>query len=167
MTAIVKLFLKKPDHAQAIVQRVLQTATKDSDNPDVRDKAYVYWRLLSTDPAAAKVRFPPIHIFRTPLNSLRAPSGCRAICETTDILAKHYGCSCGIGRIIGRDFVTSQCLPQAGCHVYRQGKIRCRRDVEAQSRVSYRAQSTVNDQADLPCVASKTQTLPHKRLSRP
>jgi hypothetical protein len=31
-------------------------ATKDSDNPDVRDKAYVYWRLLSTDPAAAKVR---------------------------------------------------------------------------------------------------------------
>lgn len=55
VTAIVKLFLKKPDGAQAIVQRVLQAATKDCDNPDVRDKAYVYWRLLSTDPAAAKV----------------------------------------------------------------------------------------------------------------
>lgn len=69
VTAIVKLFLKKPDHAQAIVQRVLQTATKDSDNPDVRDKAYVYWRLLSTDPAAAKavvlsVR-PPISLPNT------------------------------------------------------------------------------------------------------
>jgi vesicle coat complex subunit len=58
VTAIVKLFLKKPDSTQAIVQRTLQTATKDCDSPDVRDRAYVYWRLLSTDPAAAKVGLP-------------------------------------------------------------------------------------------------------------
>jgi hypothetical protein len=38
------------------VQRVLQAATKDSDNADVRDRAYIYWRLLSSDPTAAKVR---------------------------------------------------------------------------------------------------------------
>lgn len=50
-----KLFLKKPDESQAVVQRVLQAATKDCDNPDVRDRAYIYWRLLSSDPAAAKV----------------------------------------------------------------------------------------------------------------
>lgn len=56
LTAIVKLFLKKPDESQGIVQRVLQAATKDSDNADVRDRAYIYWRLLSSDPAAAKVR---------------------------------------------------------------------------------------------------------------
>jgi len=56
LTAIVKLFLKKPDSSQAIVQRVLQAATKDCDSPDVRDRAYIYWRLLSSDPAAAKVR---------------------------------------------------------------------------------------------------------------
>ena len=56
LTAIVKLFLKKPDESQAIVQRVLQAATKDCDSPDVRDRAYIYWRLLSSDPAAAKVR---------------------------------------------------------------------------------------------------------------
>lgn len=56
MTAIVKLFLKKPDESQAVVQRVLQAATKDCDSPDVRDRAYIYWRLLSSDPAAAKVR---------------------------------------------------------------------------------------------------------------
>lgn len=55
LTAIVKLFLKKPDESQAIVQRVLQAATKDCDNADVRDRAYIYWRLLSSDPAAAKV----------------------------------------------------------------------------------------------------------------
>jgi AP-1 complex subunit beta-1 len=52
---VVKLFLKKPDSSQAIVQKVLNTATKDCDSPDVRDRAYIYWRLLSMDPAAAKV----------------------------------------------------------------------------------------------------------------
>lgn len=53
---MVKLYLKKPDSSQGIVQRVLNTATKDCDSPDVRDRAYIYWRLLSMDPAAAKVR---------------------------------------------------------------------------------------------------------------
>jgi vesicle coat complex subunit len=56
LTAVVKLFLKKPDSSQAIVQLVLNKATKDCDSPDVRDRAYIYWRLLSTDPGAAKVR---------------------------------------------------------------------------------------------------------------
>lgn len=56
LTAVVKLFLKKPDSSQGIVQRILNTATKDCDSPDVRDRAYIYWRLLSMDPAAAKVR---------------------------------------------------------------------------------------------------------------
>ncbi|KAI9633131.1 clathrin binding protein [Dioszegia hungarica] len=69
LTAIVKLFLKKPDSAQGIVQKVLQAATKDCDSPDVRDRAYIYWRLLSSDPAAAKsvvlsVR-PPISLPQT------------------------------------------------------------------------------------------------------
>ena len=58
LTAVVKLFLYKPDTSQAIVQRVLNTATKDCDSPDVRDRAYIYWRLLSSDPGAAKVRCP-------------------------------------------------------------------------------------------------------------
>ncbi|KAI8878932.1 Adaptor protein complex beta subunit [Backusella circina FSU 941] len=35
-------------------QRILQTATTECDNADIRDRAYVYWRLLSTDPQAAK-----------------------------------------------------------------------------------------------------------------
>jgi len=33
---------------------VLSLATQDSDNPDLRDRGFIYWRLLSTDPAAAK-----------------------------------------------------------------------------------------------------------------
>lgn len=57
VTATVKLFLKKPQSTQNIVWRLLQIATSECDNPDIRDRAYVYWRLLSTDPQAAKVNF--------------------------------------------------------------------------------------------------------------
>lgn len=54
LTAIVKLFLKRPTDTQELVQQVLSLATQDSDNPDLRDRGYIYWRLLSSDPAAAK-----------------------------------------------------------------------------------------------------------------
>lgn len=56
LTAVVKLFLKRPQAAQGLVQKVLNAATADSDNPDIRDRAYVYWRLLSntTDQNAPK-----------------------------------------------------------------------------------------------------------------
>lgn len=51
LTATVKLFLKKPtEAAQRMIQLVLSAATQESDNPDLRDRAYIYWRLLSTDP---------------------------------------------------------------------------------------------------------------------
>jgi len=29
-------------------------ATRESDNPDLRDRGFIYWRLLSTNPEAAK-----------------------------------------------------------------------------------------------------------------
>eukprot|EP01118_Nematostelium_gracile_P010909 TRINITY_DN3828_c0_g1_i1.p1 TRINITY_DN3828_c0_g1~~TRINITY_DN3828_c0_g1_i1.p1 ORF type:complete len:864 (+),score=270.43 TRINITY_DN3828_c0_g1_i1:134-2725(+) len=54
LTAVVKLFLKKPNETQEMVQKVLNVATQETDNPDLRDRGYVYWRLLSTDPEAAK-----------------------------------------------------------------------------------------------------------------
>ncbi|KAK6953672.1 hypothetical protein Daesc_005977 [Daldinia eschscholtzii] len=54
LTAVVKLFLKKPSNNQGLVQKVLQAATAENDNPDIRDRAYVYWRLLSGDLAVAK-----------------------------------------------------------------------------------------------------------------
>lgn len=62
LVAIVKLFLKKPDGAaQDVVQRVLELATKEADNPDLRDRAFIYWRLLSSsDSNAGKVRVVPL-----------------------------------------------------------------------------------------------------------
>lgn len=37
-----------------LVINCLLCPVQDSDNPDLRDRGYIYWRLLSTDPAAAK-----------------------------------------------------------------------------------------------------------------
>ena len=54
LTATVKLFLKSPETSQDMVQKVLNLATDESDNPDLRDRGYVYWRLLSSDPEAAR-----------------------------------------------------------------------------------------------------------------
>ena len=54
LTATVKLFLKQPETSQDMVQRVLNMATEESDNPDLRDRGYIYWRLLSSDPEAAR-----------------------------------------------------------------------------------------------------------------
>ena len=55
LTAIVKAFLKKPDSslAQQIVQQVLEKATKECDSPDLRDRAFIYWRLLSSPDSSA------------------------------------------------------------------------------------------------------------------
>ncbi len=55
LTATVKCFLKSPEDTQELVQRVLDMATEESDNPDLRDRGFIYWRLLSTDPEAAKM----------------------------------------------------------------------------------------------------------------
>ena len=55
LTATVKLFLKKPATTQGVVKEVLQLATTKSSNPDLRDRGYIYWRLLSSDPEKARV----------------------------------------------------------------------------------------------------------------
>eukprot|EP01006_Ploeotia_vitrea_P026492 TRINITY_DN59466_c0_g1_i1.p1 TRINITY_DN59466_c0_g1~~TRINITY_DN59466_c0_g1_i1.p1 ORF type:complete len:943 (-),score=142.02 TRINITY_DN59466_c0_g1_i1:914-3370(-) len=53
LTGMVKLFLKRPSDTQELLQRVLKLAS-DADIPDLRDRGYIYWRLLSSDPEAAK-----------------------------------------------------------------------------------------------------------------
>lgn len=54
LTATVKLFIQRPTKGQDLVPKVLKWATEETDNPDLRDRGYMYWRLLSTDPAMAK-----------------------------------------------------------------------------------------------------------------
>ncbi|KAI9842805.1 MAG: hypothetical protein M1837_006908 [Sclerophora amabilis] len=54
LTATVKLFIQRPTKGQDLVPKVLKWATEETDNPDLRDRGYMYWRLLSSDPAKAK-----------------------------------------------------------------------------------------------------------------
>lgn len=67
LTATVKLFILRPTRGQAMVPKVLKWATEETDNPDLRDRGYMYWRLLSSDPAAARDivhpdKMPLIHV---------------------------------------------------------------------------------------------------------
>jgi len=54
LTATVKLFIQKPQEGQKLLPKVLKWATEEVDNPDLRDRGFMYWRLLSNNAAAAK-----------------------------------------------------------------------------------------------------------------
>lgn len=45
--------MKKPDEASDLTQELLKKATEEVDNPDLRDRAYIYWRMLSHAPEMA------------------------------------------------------------------------------------------------------------------
>ncbi|CAK80625.1 unnamed protein product (macronuclear) [Paramecium tetraurelia] len=53
LTSAVQLYLKYPSQCSILIQQLI-TSAKDSFNPDVRDRTYIYWRLLSTDPEIVK-----------------------------------------------------------------------------------------------------------------
>ncbi|CAK5264578.1 unnamed protein product [Mycena citricolor] len=55
LTAAVKLFIykSKSDKAKELVYKVLKWATEDIDNPDLRDRGFMYWRLLAINPTVA------------------------------------------------------------------------------------------------------------------
>ena len=54
LTSCVKLYLKKGEIGDKLVKNVITLATKESDNPDLRDRGFVYYRLLSLDANVAK-----------------------------------------------------------------------------------------------------------------
>lgn len=49
-----KLYLFKPSEGQEILKDLFRYITKECENPDLRDRGYIYWRLLSTNPKLAK-----------------------------------------------------------------------------------------------------------------
>ncbi|KAG8217482.1 Adaptor protein complex beta subunit [Butyriboletus roseoflavus] len=55
LTAVVKLFIYKSssETAKALVHKVLKWATEEVDNPDLRDRGFMYWRMLAMNPAVA------------------------------------------------------------------------------------------------------------------
>ncbi|KAH9951345.1 Adaptor protein complex beta subunit [Amylocystis lapponica] len=55
LTASVKLFIYKAqsETSKALVHKVLKWATEEVDNPDLRDRGFMYWRLLAINPTVA------------------------------------------------------------------------------------------------------------------
>ncbi|EGN93227.1 hypothetical protein SERLA73DRAFT_97883 [Serpula lacrymans var. lacrymans S7.3] len=56
LTATVKLFIYKADSetAKELVHKVLKWATEEVDNPDLRDRGFMYWRMLAMNPNVAR-----------------------------------------------------------------------------------------------------------------
>ncbi|WWC69307.1 uncharacterized protein I206_103245 [Kwoniella pini CBS 10737] len=54
LTAVVKLFIRRPTAAQELLPKVLKLATEEAENPDLRDRGFMYWRLLTSNPTAAR-----------------------------------------------------------------------------------------------------------------
>lgn len=48
LTAVVKYYLKFPTSGEALLIKVLKLATEVSDNPDVRDRGFFYWRMITS-----------------------------------------------------------------------------------------------------------------------
>ncbi|KAG6889313.1 hypothetical protein C0995_001969 [Termitomyces sp. Mi166 len=55
LTAAVKLFIYKSslDSTKMLVHKVLKWATENVDNPDLRDRGFMYWRMLAVNPNIA------------------------------------------------------------------------------------------------------------------
>ncbi|KAH7889735.1 Adaptor protein complex beta subunit [Phlebopus sp. FC_14] len=55
LTAAVKLFIYKStsETSKALVHKVLKWATEEIDNPDLRDRGFMYWRMLAMNPSVA------------------------------------------------------------------------------------------------------------------
>lgn len=47
ITAVVKFYVNFPLQGEAIVLKVLKYATEDTDNPDLRDRGFFYWRMIT------------------------------------------------------------------------------------------------------------------------
>lgn len=54
LSSAVKVYLKYPDEFESLISDLLTVATENVSNPDVRDRAFIYWRMLSTDPEKTK-----------------------------------------------------------------------------------------------------------------
>ncbi|ORC85522.1 AP-1 complex subunit beta [Trypanosoma theileri] len=56
LSAVIKMFLRDPEGMEQTLNVVLDTLTTKSSDPDLRDRAYAYWRLLSKGVGVAKMK---------------------------------------------------------------------------------------------------------------
>jgi vesicle coat complex subunit len=98
LSSLVKLFLDKPDATRDQLQFALTQATRDGTVPDVRNRALVYWRLLSLDQQTAK----SVICFG---KETLLDSGVRFDDAVLDELIRNMGSVAGVLHIVPADFV--------------------------------------------------------------
>lgn len=54
LTSIVKNYVNKPDEGENITKLILKKGAEELSDPDIRDRAYLYWRILESEPDIAK-----------------------------------------------------------------------------------------------------------------
>lgn len=98
LTALVKVYLEKPNDAQDLLQYVIAEATKGSVVPDVRNRAFVYWRLLSlnTETSQLVVKFSKQAVTH---------SGVQFDDSILSELIRNMGSVSGVLHIVPSDFV--------------------------------------------------------------
>ena len=71
LTAVVKVFLRNPSGMESTLNKILQLLSEHSQYPDLRDRAFGYWRLLSKGIGVEKMKMivhgqkPPVDVDRT------------------------------------------------------------------------------------------------------
>lgn len=99
LTALVKLYLFKPKETKDQLQFVLTEATRGNVSPDVRNRAFIYWRLLSMPDQTAQlvVRFAKTAVEH---------SGVQYDDAILTELLKNMGTVSGVLHIVPSDFVS-------------------------------------------------------------
>jgi hypothetical protein len=98
LTSLVKVYLEKPEETKDQLQFILTEATKEGNYPDVKNRAVVYWRVLSNDPEVARriVVFPKDTVVH---------SGVSFEPHILAELIKNMGSVSGVLHVVPSDFV--------------------------------------------------------------
>jgi hypothetical protein len=99
LTAMVKLFVHQPEETRDQLQFVLTAATQDANVPDVKNRALMYWRILSIDEATAReiVVFGKETVHHSGLNFDE---------PVLDVLIKNMGRVAGVLHLVPAAFVS-------------------------------------------------------------
>jgi AP-1 complex subunit beta-1 len=109
LSAVVKVFLRNPRGMEGTLNAVLETLTTKSPNPDVRDRAYSYWRLLSKGIGVENMkrivhgRKPPVDVNNTFSDAMTAQDMRLSINTASAMFGKPF-----------RTFLPSYGIPSSG-----------------------------------------------------
>ncbi|OHT06477.1 Adaptin N terminal region family protein [Tritrichomonas foetus] len=98
LSSMIKIYIANPDATKDQLQFILNEATKDTNVPDVKNRALIYWRILSADPQVAK----DVVIFG---KQTVTHSGINFDDSILEELIKNMGTVSGVLHVVPSDFV--------------------------------------------------------------